>query len=171
MEEHRRWQSKDITDAAHPALHEQGRRILLKLVKVLSRSSESVPSWPRGPKLKHIIIIQAQSTGHLSKGNSDKPDMQHVIIDLSVAGKNGNHTSIVNFLRNGPANHIPIEKLLKLFPLSGDCSDEKVPRIGALTIPASSSGLDTVNQLPSLVKDCMEFVCERKTEKKKSEYD
>ena len=182
MEEHRRWQSKDITDAAHPALHEQGRRILLKLVKVLSRSSESVPSWPRGPKLKHIIIIQAQSTGHLSKGNSDKPDMQHVIIDLSVAGKNGNHTSIVNFLRNGPANHVPIEKLLKLFPLSGDRSDEKVPspgdrsdekvpRIGALTIPASSSGLDTVNLLLNLVKDCTEFVCERKTEKKKSDHD
>ena len=95
----------------------------------------------------------------------------HVIMDLSEAGKNGDHTSIVKFLSDGPANHIPIEKLLKLFPLSGDCSDEKVPRIGALTIPASSSGLDTVNQLPSLVKDCMEFVCERKTEKKKSDHD
>ncbi|KAF8336799.1 hypothetical protein F5887DRAFT_1245073 [Amanita rubescens] len=170
MEEYHRWQSKDITDAAHPTLHEQGRKILSKLVTALSRSSESVPSWPHGPELKHIIIIHAQSTGHLSKGDSDKPDMSHVITDLSEARRNGNHASIVNFLRNGPANHTPIEKLLKLFPLSGDSSGEKVLPIGALTIPASSSGLDKVNLLPNLVEDCTEFVCERKTEKKKSDH-
>ena len=168
MEEHRRWKN---TDATHPTLHEQGQKILSKLVTVLSRSSGSVPSWPHGPYLKHIIIIEAQSTGHLSKGDSDKPDMSHVIMDLSEARKNGDHASIVNFFRDGPANHTPIEKLLQLFTLSGDCSGEKAPKIGALTIPASSSGLDKVNLLPYLVNDCTEFVCERKTEKKKSDHD
>jgi hypothetical protein len=168
MEEYRQWQS--ITDAAHPTLHEQGLKIFSKLVTVLSRSPESVPSWPNGPKLKHIIIIQAQSTGHLSKGDEDKPDMPHIIADLSEARKNGDHASIVNFLRDGPANHTPIEKLFKLFDVSGDRSGEKVPQVGALTIPASSSGLDKVNLLPNLVEDCTEFVCERKTEKKKSDH-
>lgn len=164
MEVYNQWQSEDITNTTHPTLHEQGQKILSKLVTVLSRSSESVPSWPHGTGLKHIIIIPPDSTGHLSKGDSDKPEMSHVITDFIAAKNNGDHASIVNLFRDGAANHIPVENVLKWFLLPR--SDEKVPKIGALTIPASSSGLDKVNLLPNLVmRGCTEFVCEKKLDK------
>ena len=127
-------------------MHEQGKRILQKLAGLSYR----VPSWPKGPELATISIVNA-NTNHLEL----KPNMMHVLADLRQAGKNGDHISIVNFVLNGAADHIPVETVIKLLILSGhryDTVGSKI-QIGALTIPASFSGLANIDLLPKLGND------------------
>ena len=139
----------------------EGWRILRKLAGL----SFAVPSWPHGPTLKHIGIIHTH-TDHLKV----KPSGLHVMEDLLQAREDGAHISIVNSILGGPADHNPIGTVLASLVFSGvGCrSDpvEEVTQIGALTIPASSSGLGKVDLLPERFKVCTNTVYERTVYKK-----
>jgi hypothetical protein len=163
MKEYDRWMKPPITFGTYPTLHDQGSRILLKLAAL----SFPVPSYQfDGPELvKHIKII------HHDTGNV-KPNMHNVLKDLTEAGAKNGHISTINFRKNGPADHNPIEIVLKSIILSGgryDSPAEGVNQLGALTIPASKSGLGSIDLLPKQVKDCTEVVYElRNADNKKS---
>ena len=157
MHEYDRWNRSPITFAAHTPVHDDGKRILLKLA---GRPSP-IPSWPRGPKLQNIQIVHA-STDHLQL----KPDMSHVFADLIQAGKARAHMSITNFVLDGGADHVPVQTVIKSFVTTGDRYDlvegKKVVQLGALTIPASCDGLDGVKLLPEQIQDCTEIVYQEK---------
>jgi hypothetical protein len=156
MKEYERWNEPPINFGTHPTLHEEGSRILRKLAAL----SLPVPSWSNGPELKHIRIIHEDTDDHL------KPDISHVIKDLFQAAKDGDHISTTNFVKNGPADHNPVEIVIKSLMLSGDRPDhidiEEVTHIGALTIPLSGSGLGDVNLLPKQVENDTEVVYEQR---------
>ena len=82
--------------------------------------------------------------------------MTHVVADLLQASKNGDHISIVNFVLNRAANHNTVDMVINSLIMSGDRYDtagSTVVQIGALTIPASFSGLANIDLLPKLGKD------------------
>jgi hypothetical protein len=165
MDELRRWESPPINFAKDQeprhiegwkTRYMEGWRILRKLAAL----SFAVPSWPRGPTLKHIRIVHTH-TGHLGL----KPTASHVMDDLLRAREDGAHISIINSILGGPADHNPVGTVLTSLIFSGvgcrsDPVDE-VTQIGALTIPASSSGLGKVDLLPEQFKECINTVYER----------
>lgn len=157
MDEYDRWESPPITFGkdADATLHDQGSRILQKL----SAFPFPIPSWPHG-ELGHIKIIH-KDTDHLTT----KPNMLHVVRDLFQAGDDGKHTSTINFIFDGPANHLPVETVFKSVFMFGDrpdVDDKEATLIGALTVPASSGGLGSVDFLPQQIKNCTEVAYERK---------
>ena len=157
MDEYNRWTRPPVTFAAHAPVHDEGKRILLKLA---GRSSP-IPSWPQVPKLQNIQIVHA-STDHLQL----KPDISDVLADLIRAGKARTHMSVTNFVLDGAADHVPVKTVLKSLVISGDHYDlvegKRVVQLGALTIPASCDGLDGVELLPKQVQDCRAIVYQEK---------
>lgn len=149
----------------------EGWRILQKLAGL----TFVIPSWPHEPKLlKHIKIIDTP-TDHIEL----KPNALHVVEDLLQAREHGIHISTVNSMLGSSADHISVSAVLSLLIFSGvGCRYdhvEEVTQIGALTIPASRSGLGKVDFLPEQFKACTKAVYERtvyeqkNAEKKKAE--
>lgn len=167
MKEYDRWMEPPISFGMDPdkpgsdrTLHDQGSRILLKLAAL----SSPVPSWPDGPELKHIKVIP--DTTSESEPTEPKPSIAHVLADLHQARNDGAHISTINFIRDAPANHVPIERVMESLLLSGDRHDvdvENVIQIGVLTIPAASiGGINSFDLLPEPVKNCKETAYERR---------